>query len=94
MVVLPFPTSSDTRDRLTHADRANLFARWPKGEVIEVETATSRQFTCFLAAGEDGENQFMIWREPSGQYVRQDTRNSRMARGATLAEVMPAEPGV
>ena len=83
MVVLPFPTSSHTRDRLTEADTANLFARWPKGEVIEVETAISKQFNCFLAAGEDGENQFLVWREANGQYVRQDTRTSRMASCAS-----------
>ena len=94
MVVVPFPASRATKDRLTEADQANLFARWPKGDVIEVETAVSTEFNCFLAIGDDGNYQFVFWRELEGQYVREDTRTARKATGATLAEVMPAQPGV
>ena len=93
MAVIPFPASRLTRDRLTEADQIELFARWPKGDVIEVETAASTRFNCFLAAGEDGEERFMFWREPDGKHVRQDTRTGRKATGATLAEVMPPRPG-
>jgi len=63
------------------------------GEVIEVETATSALFNCFLAADEDGEERFMFWREPNGEYVRQDTRTGRKTPGAMLAEVMPPRLG-
>jgi hypothetical protein len=93
MAVIPFPASSIATDRLTQADQTELFARWTKGEVIEVETATSALFNCFLAAAEDGGEGFMFWREPNGEYVRQDTRTGRKMTGATLAEVMPPRPG-
>ena len=93
MVVLPFPQSRATRDRLTEADEADLFARWPKGDMIEVETATSAQFNCFLATG-DNEYHFVFWRESEGQYVSEDTRTGRKEKGATLAEVMPRRSGV
>jgi hypothetical protein len=91
MAVIPLPASP--RDRLTEADQTELFARWPKGEVVEVETATSALFNCFLAAEEEGDERFMFWREPNGKYVRQDTRTARKATGARLVEVMPPRPG-
>ena len=94
MVVLPFPTSSDTRDRLTDADAADLFALWPKGEVIDVETAISTQFNCFLATGDDAEYHFVFWRESNGRYVREDTRTGQKVKGESLAEVMPRKAGL
>jgi hypothetical protein len=59
--------------------------------VIEVETATSTEFNCFLANGDDGDCRFAFWREPEGQYVRQDTRTGQIVKGATLTEVVPAK---
>jgi hypothetical protein len=94
MVILPFPPSRAIRDRLTEADQADLFARWPKGDVIEVETAVSTTFNCFLATDDSGDYEFVFWREPEGQYVREDTGTGRKVKGARLAEVMPAKPGV
>lgn len=93
MVVLS-PASRITGDRLSEADQADLFARWPKGEVIEVETAISSEFNCFLAIGDDGECQRLFWREPEGQYVREDAGTGQQVKGATLAEVMPKKLGV
>ena len=93
IVVGPFPPGRVRKDRLTEADQADLFARWPKGDVIEVETAISTEFNCFLANGDDGDCQFAFWREPEGQYVSEDTRTSRKVKGATLAEVMPGKLG-
>src|SRR5689334_8335424 len=89
MVVLDFSARGATKDRLTDADQADLFARWPRGEVIEVETATSAQFNCFLATDDDAEYHFVFWRECDGQYVREDTCTTRKVKGATLAKVMP-----
>jgi hypothetical protein len=92
MAVVPFPASRIVRDRLGDGDLATLFGRWPKGDVIDVETAVSAEFNCFLATGEAGDHHFVFWREPSGQYVREDTRTGRKVTGATLAEVMPESP--
>ena len=93
VAVPPFPASRLEEDRLTDADRAELFARWPKGDVLEVETATSTQFNCFLAADEGDDERFMFWRETDGQYLCQDARSGQMMKGATLAVVMPAKRG-
>ena len=94
MVVVPFSTSRAAKDRLTEADEASLYARWPKGDMIEVETAISTEFNCFLAIREDGDCQFAFWRELEGEYIREDTSTGRRVKGATLAEVMPEKSDV
>ena len=90
MAVIPFPASCLVRDRLTEADVVVLLARWPKGAVLEVETAISAEFNCFLATGDDGDHDFVFWREPGGQYVGEDTHSGLKVNGATLAEAMPS----
>ena len=77
------------QDRLTDADQAELLARWPNGGVVEVETATSSQFNCFIATDDGGVHQFLFWRDPSGEYVREDTRTGLKKSGSSVREVMP-----
>ena len=48
--VVPFPARGSARDRLTESDLDDLFARWLKGDVLDVETAEGGDFNCFLEA--------------------------------------------
>ena len=88
--VVPFPARRSARDRLTESDLNDLFARWLRGDVLNVETAVSSDFNCFLATGKDGDCHFLFWREADGQYVSEDTRTGRRVTGATLGDVLPS----
>ena len=91
MVVVPFPDRRSARRRLTGFDRTELFRRWPRGELIEIDKGAGPLFACFLARSHGGEFQFIFWRETGGSYVREDTRTALIVRGATLAQVWPEE---
>jgi hypothetical protein len=73
----PSPASRNTKVRLSDADQAELSGHWPKGDAIEVETATSTEFNCFLANGDDGDCRFAFWK---GATQRVDSMRRRPAR--------------
>jgi hypothetical protein len=88
-MVIQGASGSPSQDRLTEADQAELLARWPNGGVVEVETATSSQFNCFVATDDGGVHQFLFWRDLDGQYIREDTRTGVKKSGSSVRDLMP-----
>ena len=77
--------------RLTASDSNDLLAHWPDGETVEVETPGGIQLHYFLAYSDWGELLFIFWRDTGGTYLRGDRWTARVAKGATLADVVPDE---
>ena len=86
-----FPAYLGRMAQLTASDNSDLLARWPGGEMVEVETPGGIQLHYFLAYSDWGELLFIFWRDAGGTYLRGDRRTARVAQGATLADLVPME---